>query len=335
MTPSRKPHPARLLAGLLIAPLALALGACSGSSAATDEASASQASSAESWPRTIEFDGGSVTLDEAPQRIVALSSDVADVAMQLVDASRIAAVPDINRSADQSLQYETAATIEGSLASGANAEVEEVLAFDPDLVLVTTRHDAETDAFDQMEQAGVPVLAITNGWDSPETFQQNVAVIGRALGAEDEAAAVSQAYGERWQKVTDALAGVPDDDQPSTAMLRIIAGSIYYCGPGSINQAVLSAAGASLASETIGLTSSQRAEVEQVVESAPERIVLLDSTGRGRSQYDELLSNPGLQAVPAVADDQVLLVSAAAMSSGSGGIDALEQIAAWLHPDLF
>jgi ABC-type Fe3+-hydroxamate transport system substrate-binding protein len=41
-----------------------------------------------------------------------------------------------------------------------------------------------------------------------------------------------------------------------------------------------------------------------------------------------------MAAVPAVAEERILVLPAAAMSSGSGGIDGLEAIAHWLHPEL-
>lgn len=313
------------------------LAGCAGTTGAPGAAGGpggQASSSAESWPRTIDYPGGSVTLPAAPRRVVALSSDVADVALRLIEPARIAAVPTLNANPNQSLQSAAAAQVAGKLASATGADPESVLSFDPDLVLVTTRHDAESDAFSILEQAGVPILAIDNTWSDPAMFHDNVRLIGRALGAEAAAEQLITDHRSRWQRVADATAGLSDDQRPLAGQLRVIGDTIYLSGPGSINQAVLGAAGARQVSDVLGLKKSQPAATEQLISAAPSHLVVLDSTGKGRSQYDSLFGSPGMAAVPAVADERILVLPAAAMSSGSGGIEGLEAIAHWLHPDL-
>lgn len=311
----------------------IALAGCVGTGQA-GTADPTGGSSAGEWPRTIDFDGGSVTLPAPPQRVVALSSDVADVALQLVGPERIAAVPKLNKNPSQSTQAEVAAQVKGELVSATGADPEAVLNFDPDLVLVTTRHDAESDAFAILEQAGVPILAITNTWADPEMYTENIRLIGRALGSEARGEELITDYQRRWQAVADAPAGVGDDQRPLAGQLRVLGDSIYLSGPGSINHAVLGAAGARQVSDVLGMEKSQPATTEQLISAAPSHLVVLDSTGKGRSQYDTLFDSPGMAVVPAVAEDQILVLPSAAMSSGSGGIAALEAIAHWLHPDL-
>lgn len=320
----------------LIIPLLLLIMAsgCAGTGAAPPAAGGGGAAGASDWPRTIDYPGGSVTLTAAPQRVVALSSDVADVALQLVEPTRIAAVPTLNTNPHQSLRSAAASQVAGRLASATGADPESVLSFDPDLVLVTTRHDAESDAFAILEQAGVPILAITNTWSDPAMYAGNVRLIGRALGAEEPAEKLITDYHARWQRVADVTAGLADDQRPLAGQLRVIGDSIYLSGPGSINQAVLGAAGTRQVSDVLGLQKSQPAATEQLISAAPTHLVVLDSTGKGRGQYDTLFGSPGMAAVPAVAEGKILVLPAAAMSSGSGGIDALEAIAHWLHPDL-
>lgn len=330
----RSPCPGRARHWTPLVAAMFALAACS-PSAGHEDASAGGVPEPEGWPRTVAHAHGEIALDAAPERVVALSSDAADAALQLAGPERLAAVPDLNRDPHQSLQHEAAAQVEGVIDTAAEADAESVLAYEPDLVVVTERHDAESLALGQLEQAGVPVLPIANTWDSPELYVENLRLIGEALGTEERAEELAGDYERRWEDVEARVADLPEDERPRTALLRIIAGQVFYSGPGAISQPVLSAAGASHAAEEIGLERSQPASVEQLSASAPDRIVLLDSTGAGEAQFAELLDSPGIGAVPAVAEEQILILTAAQLSSGSGGIEALEEIAAWLHPDLF
>lgn len=325
----------RLIAPVLI--LIMTMAGCAGPGSTVSsgqEAAGAGPGESAGWPRTIDYPGGSVTLAASPNRVVAMSSDVADVALQLIGPERIAAVPKLNTNPNQSTQADLAGQVDGMLVSATGADPEVVLNFEPDLVLVTTRHDAESDAFSILEQAGVPILAITNKWADAETYVENVTLIARALGAEDQAATLIKDYQSRWQAVADATAGLSDDQRPLAAQLRVLGDKIYLSGPGSINHAVLGAAGARQVSDVLGMKKSQPATTEQLITAEPSDLVVLDSTGKGRGQYDVLFGSPGMAVVPAVADDRILVLPAAAMSSGSGGLGALEAIAHWLHPDL-
>lgn len=316
---------------LVIAALAVLLACCGAPPADTP---AAPAPAGTGFPRTLDVDGTEVIIEAEPQRVVALSTDVADVALQLVGPDRVVGVPQYIQSEFTSAQHELAGEVENALASSVGGDPEAILALDPDLVLLTTRHDSEQDALALLQQAGVPTVGITNSWEDFDTYRQNVTLLGEALGAQDRANEMIDEYDRRIEAVTRALGGLPEQDKPVVGQVRLLSDSFFLAAPGTIGYTVLAESGAINAADVLGMTESGRASVELVIDAAPSHLVLLDSSGEGRAPYADLLDHPGMRAVPAVAQDNILVLPARAVASGGGGVDALEKISWWLHPEL-
>lgn len=140
------------------------------------------------FPRTVEADGEQVTITAEPQRVIALSTDVGEVALQLIGPDRVIAAPEYLQNEHTSAVPALARQVANPLASSVGADPEQFLALDPDLVLLTTRHDTEQDALALLQQAGVPSVGIRNDWADFATYRSNVELLGTALGAEDRAA---------------------------------------------------------------------------------------------------------------------------------------------------
>lgn len=326
----------RLLAAVCTAALcATTVGGC-GSTAGTSSTAvnrpARSGSAVATYPRTVTLGASTVTITKRVERLVALSPDVADVAMMLLGTERIAAVPELNKRPEQSVNATTAARIPQTIATTGSIDPEKVLALNPDLVMLTTRHGAEQDALRQLTAAGVPVLAVENDWDSPEAYARNVTAIAQAMGVEDKGKAQLDAYHARYAKVTEAVKAA--SSKPVTATLRVLGPNTWINGPTTIGYRVLNDAAATNVADQLGLKSSTKLDNEQLVKTNPAWLVVVDSNGQGRKQYDALLTNPGLASVEAIQKDHICVITSADIASGTGGIRALELIAKCLHPDL-
>lgn len=293
--------------------------------------SASGPGSPGTYPRTVTLGHAQVTLASPAERVVALSPDVADVAMALVGTKHLAAVPELNKRPEQSVHAAVAQQVPQTIATTGSIDPEKVLAFRPDLVLLTTRHGAEQDALKQLTAAGIAVLAVDNNWDSPEVYTSNVDAIARALGAEDKGRALMDDYRARYARVTDRVTGV--QPRPTAATLRILGPNTWINGPTTIGYRILSDAGATNMADILGLASSTKLDNEQLVKVNPQWLVVVDSNGQGRQQYQALLNNPGLASVDAIAQDHICVITSADLASGTGGITALEKTAQCLHPE--
>ena len=274
-------------------------------------------------------------IEAEPQRVIAISTDVGEVALHLVGPERVIAAPAYLQDPNTSSVPDLARQVEHPLASSVGADPEQFLSLDPDLVLLTATHDTEQDALALLRQAGVPAVGIPETWAGFDDYRRNVEILGRALGAEDRAQELVAEHERRVNAVTDALAGLSAEERPVTAVLRLFdSGSLYVPSPSTMSYAVLEAAGGENVADVLGLTESGKVDIEQLVAAAPSHIVVLDSTGEGRARFAEILGHPGMAAVPAIAADRVLVLPSSEVSSGTGGVAAVEKIAAWLHPEL-
>lgn len=289
---------------------------------------ATSATPAATWPRTVALDERTVTIPAAPKRIVALSPDVADVVMALTGSERLTAVPELTKRAEHSVNATTAAQVPNFLGTDAGKDPEKLIALNPDLIMLTTRHEAESDALKQLKNAGVPVLAVTNDWDTPERWAANVKAIAQALGEEAKGDKLVTDYQARWAKAAESAA--KHTNKPTIAMIRILGPNTWLNGPGTIGHTVLGAAGGASASDKLGLKAGAKLDVEQLVKVDPDWIVVVDSSGKGTEQYKSILTNPALASVKAIGANHVVVVTSADLSSGTGGIGAFEKLTAAL-----
>jgi len=289
---------------------------------------------ADGFPRTVLVDGKPVTIPHKPVRIAALSGDVGDIVLELVDLERIAAVPLHQDNPMMYRNHEKAAKVRGRLPGAADVDPEAVLAFDPDLIVLTLTHGAELDALELLSLSGIPIVSIRS-WSDFDGLMQNVLLIGEAVGEEEKAMAVVEKMRARLDAVEERLAGV---EKPWALPLSVISPDgtqPWLIGPTSFQYDLLVRAGARYAGERLGVTRSIVASVEQLIQADPEYLLLTDWSGRGLDAYRDFLAHPGMQAVTAVEKGNVLILPYRELWHTLDAIEGLEKVAAWLHPDRF
>lgn len=326
----------RFLAGLSVAVLGLfPLVGCA--SSAGDRASAGTAGQ-NAYPRTVQVPGDpprKVTLASRPVRIAALSPDVADAAVELVGAGRLVAVPVSATNPALSGHAEQLAGVPAKLPPGNDPDPEQIIALNPDLILLTARHGGERDAQAMLAQAGIPMIAITNGWSTLEEVKQNLTLLGRALDAEAKARDLVAELDRRAGAVAEKTGSVAE--RPSVAILSNQAGRPFINAADVLTSDLVKRAGGALVADRIGLRNTGPVTAEQLIAANPDAILLIDVTGKGRDSFGSLLDNPAVAELAAVRDDRVKLLPAR-ISYGVGGAriaDGLEEIARWLHPETF
>lgn len=321
--------------------IALVLGACTAPATPSISAapqhtpasshSASAQPSAITYPRTVKVGDTTVTIPKEAKHVVALSNDVADVVLSLGAGDRLAALPSLNARPEMSIYADAAKKVPGQLDHYAFRDAEKLLALNPDLVLISSREDTTTGSLKQLSDAGIPVVVIKTGWETLAEYTHNVRTIAQTLGLDAKGEQVIQDTTERWNKVTSALKDV--SSKPVTAVIRILGPHTWMNGPGTIGYTVTKAAGATCASDAAGLKASTKFETEQLVKTNPAVIVVVDSSGKGKAQYDKILNDPALASVDAVKNGKVLVLTTGELSSGIAGVVGLEKLAKYLHPD--
>ncbi|XVU26114.1 iron-siderophore ABC transporter substrate-binding protein [Actinoplanes sp. CA-054009] len=167
---------------------AVALAGCSTTGTEDSSEPAASSSAAAQFPVTIPTAFGDVTIPKQPERVVALGWSDADVALSLgvqpVGASDWLAFGGDGQGPWNAGKYTTAPAILGTL----ELDMEKVAALKPDLIL-DTRSSGEKTRYDQLAKLGVPVVDVPKGGEMYLTsWEQQLDMIGKALGKQTEAA---------------------------------------------------------------------------------------------------------------------------------------------------
>lgn len=288
-----------------------------------------------SYPRTVQIPGEpaqQVVIPARPERIAALSVDVAEAAVELAGADRLIAVPASATNASLSNHAREMAAVTTKLPPGTDPDPEQILSLNPDLILLTTRHGGEQDARATLARAGIPMIAIGNNWGTLEEVKQNLTLLGAALGTEAKAGELVTELDRRARGVTEKLGTVTS--RPSVAILSNQAGRPFINAADVLTSDLVERAGGDLVADRIGLRATAPVTAEQLIATEPDAILLIDVTGRGRASFGTVLDNPAVAELAAVRDGRIKLMPAR-ISYGTGSVriaDGLEEIARWLHP---
>ena len=337
--------PSRLLAVAIALPLLLA--ACTASAEPTTEHTAPTGDedatgqspaggAATGWPRTVQLHEASVEVATAPQRVVATSTETGDLALELIGHERVAAVATGSVTEGAGNQLGEAGQVDTVLPPGTTPDPEQILALEPDLVLITSRHEGEESAADILAESGVPALVFTSAdFGTPDAVAASLRTLGTALGAEDQAETAATEFEAQVAEVSSAVSGATEHPRVLTLMAR--GDQVMITGLGTTLTTLTQLAGGNTVAEEQGWNGSVPADPELIVAAAPDVILVEDFRGTGLAPFADLLAAQALASVPAIAADQVHLVPSSEVS-GSAGLhlaDGLRTVAALLHPDLF
>ncbi|MFV0309007.1 MAG: ABC transporter substrate-binding protein [Desertimonas sp.] len=284
------------------------------------------------FPRIIEVGDDTVAIDAKPQRIVALSTDVAEVALALAGPDRLVALPATNANPAVGALPDEASEVGYQLAHGESVDEAQLTAWDADLVLVSPNHAAERALSAELAGGDIPLIVMPNSWDDLDDVRTNVTLIGAALGADAMAGEMVEEITERESVVADRVAGL--DGRPSVLILTNVAQVPFLIGPGTATHDLVTTAGGLDAAESLEVTVPiSGIDADQIVAVDPDAILLVDGLGTGRAAFAALLAEPGVSELSVVTDNRILVLPARdTFGAAHTLVDGLEAIAEWLHP---
>ena len=147
---------------VVVAVSALLLTACGQTNATSTESASPTAVAAASFPITIENNGTSVTITEQPDAIISLSATATEILYAIDAGSQVIAV-------DDQSNYPAEAPI--SNLSGFTPNLESIVAFSPDLVVVAYDADGIVAA---LSAADIPVIVQSAAASFDDTYAQIV-----------------------------------------------------------------------------------------------------------------------------------------------------------------
>ena len=245
------------------------------------------------YPKTItDMTGREITLEEPASKVVALTASDCEI-LYAVGAG------DLLVGRGEYCDYPAEVFDVPSVQSGADTNIEQILALEPQVLLMSTMAQTE-EQIKSLEDAGVKVV-VSDAKSIDETYTA-ISIIGDLTGKTEEASAVIDHMKETFEELS-AAAG-----DGSKSVYFEVSPKEYGCwsaGKGTFMDEIASMLG--LKNIFDDIDGYQAVSEEQIIERNPDYIVTITMYfGEGPTPEEELLSREGWEDVTAIKEDNIL-----------------------------
>ncbi len=268
--------------------------------------------------------GRTVALETAhPQRIVSLAPSHTETIYALGLSDRLVAVTDY-------CNYPPEAEEKPSIGGFSTPNIEEVVAMDPDLILATNIHESEV--IPQLEAKGLTVVAV-----NPTTIDEvieSMTLIGKVTGAGEKASDLVADMESRAKAVTDKTGGLTGAEMPRVLYI-VWHDPLMAAGSRTLhNELIRMAGGINVASD---LERYATISLEAVIAANPQ--VMIAGVGMGTGEdlpLQFITTEDRLGSTDARINSRIYGINVDLVGRpGPRIIEALEQFAQFIHPELF
>lgn len=238
--------------------------------------------------------GREITLEKTPERVVAITPSDAEILFAVGAGETL-----VGRGTYVDNPEETMAA--PVVASGQEMNAEEIIALEPDLVIMSDMAQTEAQV-ETLTNAGVTVV-MTNSEDIAGVYE-SIELIGRVMDKEEEAANVI----EEMKSVFAEIEANSADNQGKTVYFEVspLEYGLWSAGSNTFMNEV---------AEIVGLENIFADDVdgwsevseEDVISRNPDYIITIAlSSGEGQSPVEEIMSRPGWEGITAVENGNIL-----------------------------
>lgn len=279
------------------------------------------------WPRQIQLGDELVTIAGPPERLLTLSLGHDEIVVALIGAGTLVGAGSFSSNET----YSNVASAVSALPK-VSRDPEVVVALEPDLVIVSKF--TSQDLVEAIESTGITVVR-TALESSAEGHETNIRVIAYMLGAEAAAEVLIADIRDRIEFVqnrTDRFV----DDRPTVLAISRFSDSITAAGSDSTEGGIIEQAGGINAAAAAGIGGFQTVSLESIVAINPDVIIITQPDPEASVLREELIGEPALAGVPAVADDRVFFGDVKFFTTLSHwNVRGIEELAAQLFPEAF
>lgn len=274
------------------------------------------------YPRTLtDATGEEVTIDEAPESVVAVQPSDAQLLTEIGAADAMVGMP-VGPYTDHLDAPDDVTDV--SADDGVTPVAERVIDLDADVVLAANTVLFVEGFVEQLRDAGQTVY-VYDAAGSIDEVRENVRIAGFVANECDRAEETIAEMDDRLETIESA---VPDEDRP-LAYYVMGEDDFTTAGTETFQHEILETAGVENIAERADIEGWEEISEEVVIEEDPEWII-----------YGESLGEPpemeALQATTAWQEDQFVAVDDNAMSQpGPHVVEAIEEIASTVHPEAY
>jgi len=268
--------------------------------------------------------GRTVNIEEVPETIISLAPSNTEILYALGLEDKVVGVTEY-------CSYPEAAQDKPKIGGFNTVDIERVVEIQPDLILATNIHKDET--IPALEGLGLTVIGL-NPKNLDEVLEA-ITLIGKCTGSEDEASSLVAEMSNRIEAVTDET-----DNLPAAQRLRVFYvtwhNPLMTVGSGALhNELIQLAGGTNIFQDLTG--DYPKISLEAVIEANPQVIITGIGMGTGKDLPFEFISTETrLEDVDARINNRLYAITNDLVSrSGPRTVDALEQLAKMIHPEIF
>ncbi|ELZ26683.1 Fe3+-hydroxamate ABC transporter substrate-binding protein [Halogeometricum pallidum JCM 14848] len=300
---------------LLVAAAAPISGAAAAGASAVEQQSTTTQAEACSFPYSAtDATGTEVTLESDPERVVTLNPSAAQTMWEIGARDEVVGV-------SQYAAYLDGASEKANVSGANGANVEKVLAANPDLVLVpSSSYGASKERVDQLRAQGVPVFVFGEG-TSLAYVANKTEQIGRLTGNCEAGRATADDIRESVSQMREVLAGA---EKP--VGLNYFYG--YTSGSETFIGDVMTTAGLRNGAAEANITGFAQINDETVVEMNPEYVVAPEES--------PVPANEAWNSTTAIRENNVIRVDTNYLQQPAPrSVDAAETIMQAVHPEAY
>jgi iron complex transport system substrate-binding protein len=267
--------------------------------------------------------GRNITIEKIPQRIVSLSPSNTEILFALGLGDKVVGVTEY-------CNYPQAAATKPKIGGFSTVDIEKVVSLEPDLVLAANIHSKTV--IPALEKLGLIVVALTPN-SLPEVLD-SITLIGKITGQNKQASKLVSDLRPRIEAITDKTQTLSPNQRPRVFYITWH-DPLMTAGKGTLADDVISSAGGqNIASDISG---DKTIDLETVIYRDPQVIVASLGMGTGEDLPWQYVQNePRLKNTQALLNDRIYKIDGDLIHRpGPRIVDALEQMAYFIHPELF
>ena len=265
--------------------------------------------------------GRTVKIKKAPQRIISIAPSNTEILYALGLGYRIVGL-------DSFSDYPADAKTKTSVGSYSNPTIEKIVALNPDLILATSIHQAKVIPI--LESMGFTVVGL-----DPKTVDEvldSLTLVGKIAGVSEDADKVTAALRARIKAVTDKTASLAADKKPKIFYV-VWYNPLMSSGNGTFQADLIQKAGGTNIAQS--LSGWATISLETVIAANPD-IMIAGDMSAGGANFAFINTEPRLVNTAARKNNLIFTVNSdVASRPGPRIVDALEQFAKMIHPELF
>jgi iron complex transport system substrate-binding protein len=272
-----------------------------------------------------------VTIEAEPQSIISMSPSNTEILFALGLGDKVAGV---TQYCNYPAEAQEKTKIGGFSATDIDVSIEQIVAIDPDLILATETH--LTEVVPKLEQflPETAILVILTSTESFEVVFDAIELVGQCTGTEENATLLVAEMNDQIRAITDMTDTLPDSERKKVFYM-VWQEPIFAIGGGTLGNTLIDAAGGvNIFGDIDG---APIVDLESIIDKNPDVILASTAVGTGADlPYQFALNEERLSGVNARINNQVYGVNDDLYGRpGPRLVEALEELVALLHPELF